>query len=113
MVSRIATLLGAAVLLTAVVFAQSGRGIIQGTLTDAGDGEPVGSGFIILEETDHYVVEYSTMTSSDGSFELVRVQPKSYRLTAVANGYDSLQTDIKVSEGDTLQLNLSLQPVED
>lgn len=92
-------------LVSSVSSAQSAR--VVGTLTNA-DGDPLPAAAVTLKGTD-----ISSVTTKDGAFELIGVEPGTYTLIARAIGHKVMERDIIVTADDTLELSyvLEIEPV--
>lgn len=81
-------------------------GRIAGTVTDAQTGDPISGVNVILKGTYK-----GASTDLDGVYIIPAVNPGSYDLQASYVGYKvALKTNIVVKEGETLTVDLQLQP---
>ena len=84
-------------------FAQQNSGKIKGTITTS-DGDAAAGVNIILKNS-----KYGTITNGDGAFEFNRVKPNTYILQVSLTGYETLESQIIVTENETTSLNLQLK----
>ena len=102
-VSRAATLLAvaAALALPAAAFAQDGT--VTGTVTDAASQRPVGSAQVHLVGTG-----LGTLSRDNGRFVVLNVPAGEYTLRAERIGYTTMDIQITVAAGATLQQDFSI-----
>src|SRR5690606_20139313 len=84
---------------------QSSRGIIRGHITDARSGEPVGWTVVQLVESKRNVTAHE-----DGHYIFGNVVPGEYTLRTQRVGYESSTFIVSVQAGDTLELDIKLNP---
>lgn len=84
---------------------QSSRGIIRGHITDARSGEPVGWTVVQLVESKRNVTAHE-----DGHYIFGNVIPGEYTLRTQRVGYESSTFNVSVQAGDTLELDIKLNP---
>lgn len=84
---------------------QSNRGIIRGHITDARTGEPVGWTIVQLIEAKRNVTAHE-----DGHYIFGNVIPGEFTLRTQRVGYESISMTVSVQAGDTLELDIRLQP---
>lgn len=94
-----------AVVLVAPARAQTGTFVVNGRVTERGQGTPVANATVLLGE-DHRAV-----TDSTGRFEVRGVRPGRYALTVEAFGYRTAQTSISVFQDVEGTVQLDPQPV--
>lgn len=85
------------------IFAQQNNGKIKGTITTS-DGDAAAGVNIILKNT-----KYGTVSNDDGTFDFNRVRANSYTLQISLTGYETLETQVTVTENETTSLNLQLK----
>ncbi len=101
---RIITLSLSLALFTISASAQSGTGIISGTVVDGETGETVISAAVTLEGTG-----YGAMSDLDGAYRLEKVKPGTYTLVCAMIGYAETKiTDVKVVAGKMVKLDIKL-----
>lgn len=88
------------ILLSAVT---KGRGLIDGTVTAAGSEEPIRNAEIELAGTGR-----SIRTDIRGRFSAGELAARHYHLVVRALGYVPARRDIRLGEGDTLRMSLTL-----
>ncbi len=106
---RFGFVLPAIIILLSCLPARAQRSAVIGTVTDAATGEPVGFAQILLEE-----INRSATADETGRFELFFIPSGSYTLKAYRIGYQSLIRSVRVSEADTMriQLTMTVSPLE-
>jgi hypothetical protein len=82
------------------------RTMITGTVTDATTEAPVPFAEILLNETG-----ISTTSNENGRFNYSGLEPGSYTLTFSAEGYETSEHSVEVTE-DGANLNVELYPVD-
>jgi Carboxypeptidase regulatory-like domain len=89
--------------------AQVDQGAITGAITDStGRTIPGASVTLINQETN---LSFQRMTNSEGSYRFFPIKIGLYTLTATAKGFETRKEEnIRVNVGQTVGLNLSLQP---
>lgn len=85
------------------IFAQQSNGKITGTITTS-DGDAAAGVNIILKNT-----KYGTVSNDDGTFDFNRVKANSYTLQISLTGYETLETQVTVTENETAVVNLQLK----
>lgn len=85
------------------VFAQQNNGKIKGTITTS-DGDAAAGVNIILKNT-----KYGTVSNDDGTFDFNRVKANSYTIQISLTGYETLETQVTVTENETSTINLQLK----
>nr|WP_294787734.1 TonB-dependent receptor [uncultured Flavobacterium sp.] len=85
------------------IFAQQNNGKITGTITTS-DGDAAAGVNIILKNT-----KYGTVSNDDGTFDFNRVKANPYTLQISLTGYETLETQVTVTESETTTLNLQLK----
>lgn len=88
---------------TSAIHAQQSLGKIKGTVTTS-DNEPAVGVNIILKKS-----KYGTVSNEDGAFEISRVKANTYILQVSFTGYEILEQEVVVSNGETSNLNLKLK----
>lgn len=83
-------------------FAQN-HGKIKGTITTS-DGDAAAGVNIILKNT-----KYGTVSTDDGNFDFNKVRANSYTLQVSLTGYETLETEVTVTENETTTVNLQLK----
>lgn len=82
-----------------------GMGLIDGSVTEAGSGDPIPRAAVTIEGT-----EYQTTTKTDGSFKMLVPGDENYTITVETFGYESDSETVYVEEGETTDVDFSLQP---
>jgi len=85
------------------LFAQQNNGKIKGSITTS-DGDAAAGVNIILKNT-----KYGTVSNDDGTFDFNRVRANSYTLQISLTGYETLETQVTVTENETTSVNLQLK----
>jgi extracellular elastinolytic metalloproteinase len=82
--------------------AEAPRGVLTGTVTDAGTGEPIEGAIVSITGHDSgYVGSYSTTTGANGSYTIANVAPGRYKkVVAIADSYEILTRPVRVPAGD-------------
>lgn len=80
-------------------------GTIRGSITDSETGQTLPGANISIVELD-----VGTVTNNDGQFEITDIREGSYTLRISYVGYESVRRDIEVQDGQTITLNISLEP---
>ncbi|MCH8254979.1 MAG: TonB-dependent receptor [Gemmatimonadetes bacterium] len=101
--SLILSILLAAALATPSTAQQMGR--VEGTVVQAGNGEPVGGVRVAVVGTN-----IATLTGTDGSFVLQRVPAGQHTLLFRWLGFQEHQETVTVTAGATQRLDVRLQP---
>lgn len=80
------------------------NGALNGSITS--DGKTLAGAVITLSggETDLQLV-----TTDNGWFQFVDVEPGDYQLTVTAEGYESETSDVKIESGDSNKVNMKLK----
>lgn len=91
-----------AFLLCQLAFAQTAS--VKGRISN-NSGEPVPFATVLLSET-----QQGSTARTDGSFELQKIPPGSYRLLVSSIGYQALSREVTLAPGEELWLDLSLAP---
>ncbi len=90
---------------TSVAMAQSGTGIIQGTITDAATGETLPGVNVIITGTS-----LGAATNVDGFYTINRIRTGEYNIRISFLGFETiLLTGIKVTSGETTTLDYALK----
>ena len=85
-------------------FAQSGH--LQGTVTDAEDGEVLIGVNVMIQGTD-----FGTSSDVNGEFELRGISPGEYTVRVTYVGYErTLITGVEIHADETTELNVEMQP---
>jgi hypothetical protein len=93
---------------TATSLAQSGKGGISGTVTDASGA--VVPGAIVAARNIEQGTQLSTVTTAGGVYSFVSVSPGTYDVTIARTGFvSSLQKGVHVSVDQTSTINASLR----
>ncbi len=91
-------------------------GTIEGELIDTDTGEPIDGGDATVQLLrGHDDQETTTATvDEDGGFsdEGFAAEASDYRVHAIADGYEPTTVDVWVGHGDTLDIEVSLDPIE-
>jgi len=103
LLSLILSFLLAAALATPSTAQQMGR--VEGTVVQAGNGEPVGG-----VRVDVVGTKIATLTGTDGSFVLQRVPAGQHTLLFRWLGFQAHQETVTVAAGTTQRLDVRLQP---
>lgn len=82
------------------------NGYVEGTVTDANDGQPIPSASVTAATGDGTVVG-ETSTGADGGYEL-ELAPGDYTITASAPGYGSASEDVVVEPEQVSTVDLGL-----
>lgn len=89
--------------------AQSTTGLIQGEITDTSGA--VVAGAKVTAQNESTGLERSVTTNASGLFNLPLLPVGTYKLTVEASGFSTtVQEDVVLTIGQTLTLNLKLQP---
>jgi hypothetical protein len=104
--ARLEVSLTAAALVLSVPFSLAAQAV-QGTVVDATNGVPVGTGFVVLLNEDSVEVARA-LTSSEGRFDLAAPNSGVYRLRSERIGYGTFVSDPFQLLSDTI-LTLSLE----
>ena len=99
--------------------ASTGKGVIQGTITDVNTGQPIAHAYIGISPGAVNSFACYTHTNADGSFAFTKLNPGTYNLSAsrwTVNGTDPLYRDsviwqIPVGSGK-VTVNVSLTPLQ-
>ncbi|WKN43013.1 TonB-dependent receptor [Tunicatimonas pelagia] len=86
------------------LLAQTNLGTIQGTITDK-DNNPIPGLNAALRGTT-----LGNVTDADGEFTIGEIPTGSYQLMISGVGYQTQRRSVNVTEGQTLQLDFTLQP---
>lgn len=83
--------------LFAVSFAQTSQKniIVKGTVIDSAVNKPLGYVTVALSDAATNAPVKSTLTKDDGSFELVNLPAKAYKLSVISIGYRTKNLDVK------------------
>ena len=84
--------------------AQPVHALVKGIVTSP-TGEKLDAAGVFLSDT-----RYNTITASDGSFVLKGVEPGDYKLICSYLGYKKFVKNISVQAGQSLQVNIMLEP---
>jgi hypothetical protein len=88
-----------------------GNGTLNGTITDAYTGRPIGAATVAYSGTGPAgPISGSTITNSLGQYSVAGVPVSAYTITASAGGYSGQSATITVAGGQTATQNLSLAP---
>lgn len=79
---------------------------IKGNVKDAKTGDPLFSANVMLLGTS-----IGAATDMNGNYEIRNVPPGTYTIRASYLGYNELKIQIKISRGETVEKNFSLEPV--
>ena len=91
-----------------ISFAQGGRGSISGLVTDQSGA--IIPGAKVVAESQATGLKLSTVSTDAGLYSFVSLAPGVYRVTATANGFDTLvANNIRVSVDQGTNANLSLR----
>jgi len=94
--------------LTALSFAQSGRGTITGTITDASGAEVAGAEVAIISQTSG--VETRAVSTTSGVYRAPYLAPDSYRLVATMKGFKTeVKDNIQLLLGQTITADFRLE----
>ena len=85
------------------ITASAQKGNIRGFVYDKSSGEPVMFCNVFLKGTN-----IGTATDINGMYNIAKVEPKEYTLTATYIGYDTIEVDIKLDPGQILTQNLNI-----
>ena len=83
-------------------------GNLSGVVRDRKTDEPLEAN-IGLYQADALVI--SDVSASDGLYSFNNIEPGVYELTANATGYQSYSTDLLVKAGETIPLDIALDPL--
>ena len=101
----------ALLLTTAAVFAQTDQGRIVGAVTDANGAIVMGATVVVRNERTGE--ERSVTTTDDGTFSVPALKASNYIVTATGQNFaPSRVTDVQVSVGQELNLNITLKTTE-
>ncbi|MDR8393434.1 TonB-dependent receptor [Aliifodinibius sp. S!AR15-10] len=76
---------------------------ISGTVTDASTGETLPGVNVFLAGT-----QTGTATGAEGNYEITGIDPGSYTLVASFVGYERYETEVNISSGQTLNLDIQM-----
>ncbi|HVK37647.1 MAG TPA: TonB-dependent receptor, partial [Candidatus Kapabacteria bacterium] len=94
----------AASLLLCMTSHAAAQGVISGTIVDAESKKPIVAATVKVVGT-----YYGARTTSDGTYEIRKVDPGTYTIEVALIGYTKVQrTGVKVSAGQTLDLDFEL-----
>jgi len=95
-------------LFSSAAFAQSNRGTITGTVTDAGGGVVPGAN--VVAEDPQTGTKYDTVTTSTGNYTIVQVPASVYNLSVELTGFGRFrQEGIRVFVGQTARVDAKLE----
>jgi len=96
------------VLTAALLYAQTDRGIITGTVTDATGAVVPGAKVTATNVATN--VPYSTETTAAGNFTIPSLPPGTYTLRVEARGFKTYErSNLVVAAGATVSANVSLE----
>lgn len=84
-------------------FAQQKNGKIKGTITTS-DGQPASDVNVTLKNS-----KYNVITNESGAFEFNRVKADAYTLQVSLTGYQTVEKEITVTDGQTTTLDFQLK----
>jgi iron complex outermembrane receptor protein len=90
-------------LVTTIAMAQ--KGTISGSINDANNGDPLLGANVIIKETSQ-----GASTDTDGHFTISRVNPGNYTLIVTYIGYQTLKNKLDLGDGETINVELTLEP---
>ena len=97
-----------ALLLSGIVFAQSDRGTITGTITDPAGA--IAPGAAIKAKNTGTGIEYSTVSTNTGNYTLAQLPVGSYELTVSMTGFKTyVRQGINVLSAQTLRIDVPLE----
>src|SRR5580704_17771988 len=110
MIMRLRMILAAFVLLTGTaLLAQTFRGTILGTVTDASGA--VISGATVKVRNANTGLERTTQTSADGSYAVSELQVGTYTITVSQSGFQtSVTNSVNVDVAEQRRVDVSLKP---
>lgn len=80
---------------------------VTGTVMDASTDEPVSEVEVGIVEMDEW-----TTTDSEGSFSFSSVEPGTYTIYVEAEGYETWEEQVEVTEDDT-SVDIELEPMDE
>jgi len=80
------------------------KGIVGGTVKDAQTSSPISGALISVKG-----LGVSSVSLDDGSYQIA-IDPGTYKLLAVADGYGMAEIEVKVLAGETIQADIILNP---
>ncbi|MBT3216583.1 MAG: TonB-dependent receptor [Candidatus Marinimicrobia bacterium] len=81
------------------------KGTISGSINDANNGDPLLGANVIIKETSQ-----GASTDTDGHFTISRVNPGNYTLIVTYIGYQTLKNKLDLGDGETINVELTLEP---
>jgi Putative beta-barrel porin-2, OmpL-like. bbp2/Carboxypeptidase regulatory-like domain len=97
-------------------FPQAVVGVIGGVARDSATGAPVGEAQVVAHNLAHGIsdnlgkgADHATVTSNDGAFTLINVEPGRYEVTATKNGFQKSLVQVEVAAQKTVRVELPLQ----
>ncbi len=81
-----------------------GSGIVAGQVTDAADGSPLWGANVLVVGTS-----IGTVTDDAGKFRILEVQPGVRRLAIRYLGYETVEKEVTVSDGQAVEINVALR----
>jgi len=98
-----------AIVCAAIVFAQTNRGGISGTVFDSTGAVVSGASVTITNVGTNHIVKLTT--STDGAFAATALDPVVYSVTVEAAGFKkAVVNNVKVDTATTANINVTLQP---
>lgn len=92
--------------LTVIVSGPPAAGAIFGRVTSEATGQPIAGATVTTTPATAIVV-----TDADGNYRIEGVTPRSYRVTASSDGFDTGSVDVTVAAGQAVQANIILTPL--
>ena len=112
-VITVVALIWTAAMLSVAFLQETPVGAVQGIVTAADSGKPIKGAdvWITLKESDNYDDIYrSVKTDSEGRYRFKNLPIGQYAIEASAQVHSIPKSDITVSEGKTVSLNLNMKP---
>jgi len=82
------------------------RCAIRGEVVDATTGDPLAGARVRLSPTGR-----TASTAADGSFSFTELEPRTYTITAEAEGYSQASREVSCRAGETAEVVLALLPI--
>ncbi len=90
-------------LFAGTLFAQTGRGVIRGKVTETATGDPMVGTNVIIKDTN-----MGAATDIEGNFQINMVPPGTYTIEASFTGYKKHSMEVNVRAGDVTTVEISL-----
>lgn len=95
----------AVLLISSALFASAQHISVQGRVLDVANKEPLPGAIIVLGDSLK-----TTVTDANGLFQINDVAPGKYKLKIKFVGYENAEKEIKISDGQTVSISVSLSP---